>query len=195
MPSRYPLSGFGSAPGISRRRAIAFSGSKPFRRIVRYPRMHRAIRLLGPLLLLIAAAPTPPLQPGLWEHTIVYVVDKVNGSSLVADQAQSMLPSPPPYRACYSASDLANPRDFLLSSKSEQCRFSRFEMANGKLVAAGDCTDSRYPTVHVDGSGTYRSTGYDFSFAGHAQSGGVTVEFRGRDSGRRVGSCSATSAG
>ncbi len=157
--------------------------------------MHRAIRLLSPFPLLIAAAPAPPLQPGLWEHTIVYVVDKVNGSSLVADQAQSMLPSPPPYRACYSASDLANPRDFLLSSKSEQCRFSRFEMANGKLVAAGDCTDSRYPTVHVDGSGTYRSTGYDFSFAGHAQSGEVTVEFRGRDSGRRVGSCSAASAG
>ena len=194
MPSRYPVSGFGWAPGISRRRAIAFSGYKPFRWIVRYPGMHKAIRLLAPLPLLIAAAPTPPLQPGLWEHTIVYVVDKVNGSSLVADQAQSVLPSPPPYRACYSASDLANPRDFLLSSKSEQCRFSRFEMANGKLVAAGDCADSRYPTVHVDGSGTYRSAGYDFSFAGHAQSGEVTVEFRGRDSGRRVGSCSAASA-
>jgi hypothetical protein len=157
--------------------------------------MHRAIRLLSPLPLLIAAAPAPPLQPGLWEHTIVYAVDKVNGSSLVADQAQSMLPSPQPYRACYSATDFANPRDFLLKSKVKQCQFSRFEMANGKLAAAGNCTDSRYPTVHVDGSGTYRPGGYDFSFSGHAQSGEVTVEFRGRDSGRRVGSCPASSAG
>ena len=157
--------------------------------------MHKAIRLLGPLPLLIAAAPVSPLQPGLWEHTIVYIVDKVDGSSLVADQAQSMLPSPPPYRACYTASALANPRSFLLSRKSEQCRFSRFEMANGKLVAAGDCIDSCYPTVHVDGTGTYRPTGYNFSFSGHAQSGEVTVEFRGRDSGRRIGSCPDASAG
>jgi hypothetical protein len=153
--------------------------------------MHRAIRLLSPLPLLIAAAPAPPLQPGLWEHTIVYAVDTVNGSSIVADQAQVMLPSPPPYRACYSATDFAHPRDFLLKSKSKQCQFSRFEMANGKLVAGGDCTDSRYTSVHIDGSGTYRPDGYDFSFSGHAQSGAVTVEFRGRDSGRRVGSCPA----
>lgn len=158
---------------------------------MRYRRMHRAIRLLSPFPLLIAAAPAPPLQPGLWEHTIVYVVDTVNGSSLVADQAQSMLPSPPPYRACYSALDFANPRGFLLSSKSEQCKFTRFEMANGKLMAAGDCTDRSYPSVYVDGSGTYRPTGYDFSFSGQSKSGDVTVGFRGRDSGRRVDYCSA----
>lgn len=157
--------------------------------------MYQAVRLLSPLPLLMAAAPAPPLQPGLWEHTIVYAVDKVNGSSLVADQAQSMLASPPPYRACYSAIDLSNPRDFLLKSKSKQCQFSRFEMANGKLVATGDCTDSRYPAVHVDGSGSYRPNGYDFSFSGRAQSSAVSVEFRGRDSGRRVGSCPAGGAG
>lgn len=156
--------------------------------------MYRAIRLLSPFPLLIAAAPAPPLQPGLWEHTIVYVVDTVNGSSLVGDQAQNMLPSPPPYRACYSGKDFANPRDFLLKSKAKQCQFSRFEMSNGKLVAVGDCTDSRYPSVHIDGSGAYRSSGYDFSFSGRAQSGAVTVEFRGRDSGRRVGSCPASEA-
>jgi hypothetical protein len=80
----------------------------------------------------------------LWEHSIVYVVDKVNGSSFVADQAQSMLPSPKLYRVCYSAADFADPGDFLLKRKSKACLFHRFEMATGKLVAAGDCTDSRY---------------------------------------------------
>lgn len=133
-----------------------------------------------------AAAPAGPVGA-----PVVYVVDKVNGSSIVADQAQGMLPSPAPYRTCYSASDFANPRNFLFKSKSEACQFTRFEMADGKLAAAGGCTDSRYSTVHVDGSGTYRPIGYDFSFSGNAQSGKVTVEFRGRDSGRRVGSCPA----
>ena len=157
--------------------------------------MRKIIRFVTPLPLLLAAAPAPVPLPGLWEHTVVYVVDQVNGSSLVAEQAQSMLPSPPPYRACYSASELANPRDFLLASKSVQCRFSRFAMADGKVSAAGDCTDSRYPAVRVDGSGPYGATAFDFSFSGQARTGEMVIDFRGRDSGRRVGSCPADSAG
>lgn len=156
--------------------------------------MHKIVRLLCPLPFLLAAAPAPPLAPGLWEHTFVYIVDKVNGSSLLAEQAQGVLPSPPPRRACYTAAELTDPRDFLLSN-SGQCRFSRFTMRDGKLVAAGDCTDSRYPRVHVDGSGTYNTGGYDFSFSGRAESDQLSVEFRGRDSARRVGSCHASVAG
>lgn len=157
--------------------------------------MRRITPLLVLLPILMAAASAPVPLPGFWEHTIVYVVDEVNGSSLIADQAQSMLPSPPPYRACYSASDLADLPRFLLASKAVQCRFSRFAMADGKMTAAGDCTDSRYPALHVDGSGTYDANGYDFSFSGEARSGKVTVAFRGRDSGRRTGSCPAAGAG
>lgn len=156
--------------------------------------MRKIFGTFCPILLLPAAAPAPPLSPGLWEHTVVYVVDEVNGSALVAEQAQSMLPSPPPYRACYSAADLANPRAFLLTSKSVQCRFSRLDMAGGKLSAAGDCTGGRYPTVHVDGTGSYDASGYDFSFQGQARSGQLSVAFRGRDSGRRIGTCASGGA-
>ncbi len=156
--------------------------------------MRRIVQLVVLLPVLLAAMPSRVPLPGLWEHTVVYVVDEVNGSSLLADQAQSMLPSPPPYRVCHSASDLADPRSFLLASKAVQCRFSRYAMANGKITAAGECKDSRYPALRVDGSGTYGGNGYDFSFSGEAQSGEVTVEFRGRDSGRRIGSCPAGGA-
>lgn len=161
----------------------------------RYKSPRKVLGTLCPLPLLLAAGLSPPLSPGLWEHTVVYVVDEVNGSAFVAEHAQKVLPSPPPYRACYSATDLANPRTFLLASKSVQCRFSRFEMAGGKLTAAADCTNSRYPNVYVIGSGTYGASGYDFSFSGEAESGQVTVAFRGRDSGRRLGSCSASGSG
>ena len=157
--------------------------------------MRHIIQLLVLLPVLSAAVPAPVPLPGLWEHTVVYVVDEVNGSSFIANQAQSMLPSPPPYRACYSVSDLADPRSFLLASKAVQCRFSRYAMANGKIMAAGECKDSRYPALRVDGTGTYGANGYDFSFSGEAQSGEVTVDFRGRDSGRRIGSCPAGGAG
>jgi hypothetical protein len=157
--------------------------------------MRKIFNAVIPVPFLLAAAPAPAPSPGLWEHTIVYVVDRVNGSSLVAEQAQTMLPSPPPYRACYTASDFANPQHYLLASKSIQCRFARFAMANGKLSAAGACTDSRYPTVRIDGAGTYDPNGFDFSFSGQATTGDVTVDFRGRDSGRRVGACPAGGAG
>lgn len=157
--------------------------------------MRRNIQLVVSLPVLLAAEPSPVPLPGLWEHTVAYVVDEVNGSSLIADQAQSTMPSPPPYRACYSVSDLADPRSFLLASKAVQCRFSRYAMANGKITAAGKCNDSRYPALRVDGSGTYGANGYDFSFTGEAQSGDLIVNFRGRDSGRRIGSCPAGGAG
>ncbi|UAJ12354.1 DUF3617 family protein (plasmid) [Polymorphobacter megasporae] len=157
--------------------------------------MRRITPLVVLLPVLLAAASAPVPMPGLWEHTVVYVIDEVNGSSFIADQAQSVLPSPPPYRACYSASDLADPRSFLLASNAVQCRFSRVAMADGNITAAGECKDSRYPALRVDGSGTYGANGYDFSFAGEAQSGDMTVSFRGRDSGRRVGSCPAGGTG
>lgn len=157
--------------------------------------MHRSIQIVVLLPILLAAVPAPMLSPGLWEHTVVYVVDEVNGSSLIADQAQSMLPSPPPYRACHSLSDLIDPERFLLASKAIQCRFSRFAIADGRISAAGECNDSRYPALRVDGSGTYGASGYDFSFSGRAQAGDLTVDFRGRDSGRRIGSCPAGGAG
>ncbi|WP_375396012.1 DUF3617 domain-containing protein [uncultured Sphingomonas sp.] len=156
--------------------------------------MRRILPLLVVLPVLSAAVPAPVPMPGLWEHTVVYVVDEVNGSSLIADQTQSMLPSPPPYRACHTAAELADPRSFLLASKAVQCRFSRYAMANGKITAAGECKDSRYATFRVDGSGPYGATDYDFSFSGEAQSGEVTVNFRGRESGRRVGACRAGGA-
>ena len=157
--------------------------------------MRRIILLIVLLPILLAAAPAPVPSPGLWEHTVVYVIDEVNGSSIIADQAQSMLPSPPPYRACYSAADLADPGSFLLASKAVQCRFSRYAMANAKITAAGECKDSRYPALRVDGSGTYGANGFDFSFSGEAQSDEMTIAFRGRDSGRRIGSCPAGGAG
>ncbi|WP_442681187.1 DUF3617 domain-containing protein [Sphingomonas sp. ASY06-1R] len=157
--------------------------------------MRKLLHAVIPLPFLLAAAPAPPLSPGLWEHTIVYVVDRVSGSSLVAEQAQAMLPSPPPYRDCYTAAAFADPQRFLLASKSIRCRFARFAMANGQISAAGACTDSRYPTVRIDGAGPYDANGFDFSFSGQARSGDVTVDFRGRDSGRRVGACPAGGAG
>lgn len=157
--------------------------------------MRRITKPLVLLPILLAAAPAPVPLPGLWEHTVVYVVDEVNGSALIADQAQSMLPSPPPYRMCHTASDFADPRSFLLASKAVQCRFSRYEMASGTVTAAGECKDSRYPALRVDGSGRYDANGYDFNFSGQAQSAEVMINFRGRDSGRRIGSCPAGGAG
>ena len=82
----------------------------------------------------------------------------------------------------------------MLASKVAQCRFSRYAMSDGKITAAGECIESRYPAFRVDGSGTYGANGYDFSFSGEAQSGAVTVDFRGRDSGRRIGPCPANGA-
>lgn len=147
-------------------------------------------RFLAALPMLLAAAPAPPLMPGLWQESLVYALDSVNGSAEIAQQMASALPAPAPQRTCLAAADVADPRALLMASGDQRCRFSRFAMAGGKISAAGDCaSDGR--TMHVEGSGTYTATGYDFTFTGTGTAGRLQLAFRGRDSGRRVGACPA----
>jgi hypothetical protein len=150
----------------------------------------RTPRLLAALPLLAAAAPSPPLTPGVWEHTLVYALDSVNGSADVAEHMQSALPTPRPTRDCYTADELRDPSRFLLDGSDRRCRFSRIDMTGGKLSAAGDCTDAGR-AMHVEGTGTYSATGYDFSFTGTGETNGLRLAFRGRDSGRRIAACPA----
>ncbi len=147
-------------------------------------------RFLAALPFLLAAAPAPPLAPGLWEETLVYALDSVNGSEDAAQRMQGTLPSPQPRRDCYTAADLADARAIFLAGAEGSCHFGRFAMADGKIDAAGDCSDGRGQTMQVTGSGHYTPAGYDFDFTGSGQSGKLSLTFRGRDSGRRVGACS-----
>jgi hypothetical protein len=150
----------------------------------------RTARLLAALPLLLAAAPAPPLAPGLWEETLVYALDSVNGSEEMGAHMQSTLPSPQPHRTCYSAADLADPRTMFLAGAEGSCRFGRFSMKDGRIDATGDCSDGHGQTMHVAGIGHYSATGYDFDFTGTGQAGKLDLAFRGRDSGRRIGECS-----
>ncbi len=150
-------------------------------------------RLLAPLPLLLAAAPAPPLMPGLWEQTLVTVLDTVNGSGDLAAHMQDALPRPAPRRDCYAAGDLADTRTILMDMGDGRCRFSRFTMIDGRIAAAGDCA-SGGETMHVEGAGTYTPTGYDFAFTGTGHAGTLDLGFRGRDSGRRIAACPLRSA-
>jgi hypothetical protein len=146
-------------------------------------------RLLAPLPLLLAAAPaSPTLMPGLWEQTRVTVLDTVNGSADIAEHMQGALPKPAPRRDCYNAADLADPRTIRMDMGDGRCSFSRFTMIDGRISAAGDCAAGG-ETMHVEGSGNYSATGYDFAFTGTGHAGRLDLGFRGRDSGRRIAEC------
>jgi hypothetical protein len=149
------------------------------------------IRLAAALPLLLAAAPAPPLTPGAWRETLVYALDSVNGSTALAERMGGSLPDPQPRDSCLTASDMQSPQRLFLAGAEQSCRFTRFTMANGRIEAAGDCADGRGQTMHVAGNGTYTATGYDFTFQGTGQAGQLALAFRGRDSGRRIGVCTA----
>jgi hypothetical protein len=149
----------------------------------------RPARFVAALPLLLAAAPAPPLAPGLWEETLVFALDSVNGSPDLAARMQGALPAPAPQRTCRTAAELADPRALLMEAGDGQCRFTRFEMANGTLTAAGDCAAPSGQSMHVEGTGTYTAAGYDFSFTGTGHAGQLDMVFRGRDSGRRIAAC------
>jgi hypothetical protein len=146
-------------------------------------------RLLAALPLLLAAAPSPPLAPGLWEETLVFALDSVNGSADAAAHMASALPDRKPQRACYTDADLAHPQDIFLAGAEQACRFNRFTMSGGRIEASGECSDGRGQTMKVSGTGSYTAAGYDFSFTGTGRAGNLDLTFRGRDSGRRIGAC------
>ncbi|MBA2934116.1 DUF3617 family protein [Sphingomonas sp. CGMCC 1.13654] len=148
-------------------------------------------RLAAALPLLLAAAPAPPLTPGAWEETVVFALDSVNGSADLAARMGKALPTPQPRQSCLTARDLQNPQGLFLAGAEQSCRFRRFTMADGKIDAAGDCSDGRGQAMHVEGGGSYTPTGYDFTFTGTGQVGKLALIFRGRDSGRRIGVCTA----
>jgi hypothetical protein len=143
------------------------------------------------LPLLLAAAPAPPLMPGAWEETVVFALDSVNGSADLAARMGKALPSPQPRQSCLTVGDLRTPQTLFLAGAEQSCRFARFTMAGGRIDAAGDCSDGQGRTMHVEGSGSYTATGYDFTFTGTGQAGRLALAFRGRDSGRRIGVCTA----
>jgi hypothetical protein len=151
----------------------------------------RTARLLAALPLLLAAAPAPPLAPGLWQETLVYALDSVNGSEEMGARMQDSLPSPQPRRTCYTVADLADPRAMFLAGAEGSCHFSRFTMNDGTIDAIGDCADGHGQSMHVVGTGHYSPAGYDFDFTGTGRAGKLDLAFRGRDSGRRIGMCQA----
>ncbi len=148
-------------------------------------------RLFVALPLLLAAAPAPPLMPGAWQETLVYALDSVNESEEMAAHMAKALPNPAPRQSCLTASELQNPQGIFLAGAEQSCRFSRFTMADGRIDATGECSDGHGQSMHVEGGGTYTATGYDFTFKGTGQVGRLALVFRGRDSGRRIGVCSA----
>jgi hypothetical protein len=161
-------------------------GGNGYRGAMSFPR-----RFAAALPLLLAAAPAPPLMPGAWEETVVFALDSVNGSTDLAARMAKALPNPQPHQSCLTAGDLKNPQGIFLAGAEQSCRFARFTMMSGKIDAAGDCSNGEGQTMHVEGSGSYTATGYDFTFKGSGQAGKLTLVFRGRDSGRRVGVCTA----
>jgi hypothetical protein len=144
---------------------------------------------LAALPLLLAAAPAPPLLPGLWEDRLVLAIDSANGSAALGHQLQAKLPAPQPRRDCHTAADLADPRALFLAGAEQSCRFARFVMADGRIEATGDCADGHGLTMHVSGTGSYSATGYVFAFTGTGTAGKTALAFHGRDEARRVDAC------
>jgi len=149
----------------------------------------RIAKTLAALPLLLAAAPVPPLSPGLWTETLALTIDSANGSAALGAKAQARLPAPRPRASCYSAADLADPRTLFLAGAEQSCRFGRFVMANGRIEAIGDCSNGHGQTMHVAGTGRYDANGYAFGFTGTGAAGKVALVFHGRDVAQRVGVC------
>jgi hypothetical protein len=128
----------------------------------------------------LAAAADPPIQPGCWEST---------------NQVTSPIRSTSKSQRFISAADVNR---FLTGPINHHytCVYPTREVAAGRLVMKGVCTDNKGRQVKVDGHGTYTPTSFRVEADIATRLLGIPLSGHAVTDARRIGdACPAPAAG
>ncbi len=146
----------------------------------------RIVRLV-PAALLVAAAPSAPLRPGLWRFT------NTPGAATLDGRALSELPVSPPTSetVCLTPADADAPARWLARDLLGDCTLTKTGMIGGAVDIAGACpaSDEGRAPGSLRLTGRYTATSYDLRFATDAHGENGTMGFAGAMTGARVGDC------
>ncbi len=141
------------------------------------------------IVLLLAAAPSAPLRPGLWRFTNTPTAASLDGRAL------NELPVSPPTSetVCLTPADAAAPARWLARDLQGDCTLTKTGVAGNKVDIAGTCpaSDEGRAPGSLSLTGRYTATSYDLRFATFAHGENGTMGFAGAMTGARVGDCPA----
>lgn len=145
----------------------------------------KRIMFAAPLLLLLPAASTLPIQPGKWQTTVTILdVRMPNAPPAIA---AAMRGRPQIFTSCVTpAQAAAGPRSVMEASKGK-CRYTSFDATGGQLHGVLQCAMGG-GQMTVTSNGTYSATGIDVD-GRTTTTGRMSMTMRTHTRGRRVGGC------
>ena len=146
---------------------------------------------LAPALILSAAAQADsgPIEAGEWEMTTHFTTVEVPGMPQVAEDAMREMR---PYirRRCITPAEAANPTGDLLSSASENCRYSQVHFSAGRIRVEGACPlEEGNGEMHLTWEGSYTATTMAGDIRTTTVGANPELRMQGTITARRLGEC------
>jgi hypothetical protein len=142
-----------------------------------------AAALIG---LILIAATSAPLEPGLWE------IRSTPGTATLDGKVLDDLPlgDARTERVCLASAQASDPIAFFARDTQQDCRITSASAAAGKVDISGSCPspeDGSEGTMKL--SGRYSSESYELDLATSAEDFQGKMTFSGKLEGRRIGPC------
>jgi len=147
--------------------------------------MNRLLAAAPLLLILPAAGPSLPIQPGKWQSTVTIL--EMQSPNMPRGVGAAMRSHPTTVNACVTAAQAANGPRAVLQGSNGKCRYTTFNATGGHLSAVMVCAFGS-GTMTVTSNGTYTATTMDVS-GSSVTTGRMQMTSKTHTSGRRVGSC------
>ncbi|MEO9130973.1 MAG: DUF3617 domain-containing protein [Sphingomonas sp.] len=147
--------------------------------------MYRLLALSPILLLLPAAGPSLPIQPGMWQ-SIVTITD-MHMANAPPGVGQAVRAHPTTVSACVTAAQAADGPRAVLQGSHGKCRYTSFNASGGRFSAVMQCAFTQ-STMTVTSNGTYSATSMDVLGSSSA-TGRMQMTTKTHTVARRVGNC------
>lgn len=148
---------------------------------------HMFIIALGTAAVTAMPVAASPIEPGRWEvQSRVVDLDMPGAPPQVANMMKS---KPQTHRHCLTPEEAsAGPKEMLKETKGE-CKYTKYEMAGGKIDAAVQCTSKDTGQMNMTIKGAYTKTSYNtrHTMKMNGPMGPMTIISEA--SGRHVGAC------
>ena len=140
---------------------------------------------VAPALLLSAAGPSLPIQPGKWQSTVV--ITDMQSPNMPPGVGAAMRAHPTTLTACVTAAQAANGPRAVLQGSNGKCHYTSFNATGGRFNSVMVCTFAS-STMTVSSVGSYTATTLDVS-GSSVTTGRMQVTSKSHTSARRIGGC------
>ena len=147
--------------------------------------MNRLFAAAPLLLILPAAGPSLPIQPGKWQSTVT-ILDR-QSPLLPRGAGAAMRAHPSTLSACVTAAQAADGPRAVLQGSNGKCRYTSFNATGGRFNAVMVCTFAS-GSITATSNGTYTPTTLDVS-GSSVMTGRMQTTSKTHTSARRVGPC------